>query len=159
MPLPTPMGVAWLALLLCALGCFPCPAQTTLWCRATSHSSQPFPMALPSGQPWRPHVRPGAGSASAQGSRCAACWQWLACWPLSKLCIFSEMALPTFSDSLRPRGFRLASGAAVHLTREGPERLLCSFFAILNITLCFCLVFSVWDSWWDLPWGGGSHLR
>lgn len=44
------------------------------------------------------------------------------------------------------RGFCLASDAAAHLTREGPEQLLCSLFAILNITLCFSLICSVWDS-------------
>lgn len=96
------MCVAWLALLLCALCCFPCPAQA-LWCRATCHSLQPFPTALPSGQPWHPHVRPR--SASAQGSRCTACWQRLVWWPLSKLCVFSEVALPTFPDSLQQEAF------------------------------------------------------
>lgn len=44
------------------------------------------------------------------------------------------------------RGFCLASGTAAHLTRERPERLLCSLFAILNIILCFSLICSVWDS-------------
>lgn len=143
-PLPYPMCVAWLALLLCALCCFPCPTQA-LWCRATSHSSQPFPTALPSGQPWRTHVRPGPGSASAQGSKCTACWQRLVWWPLSKLCIFSGgfAHLPRLPSA---RGFCVASGTAAHLPRERPERLLCSLFAILNITLCFSLICFVWDS-------------
>lgn len=43
-PVPLPEFMAWVALLLCVLCCF--PSAQAPWCRTVSYSSQPFPAAL-----------------------------------------------------------------------------------------------------------------